>query len=81
MHQLCLDVMGKFIMVWMRGNHAVKMSVAHVETVSKKLVEHKPFILSTFVRKPGSLMEIDRWKATEFRQFLLYTGKISFSRQ
>ena len=53
MHQLCLRVIRKLIMVWMRGNHAVKMSVAYVEAVSKKLVELKPFIPSTFVENLG----------------------------
>jgi hypothetical protein len=77
MHQLCLGVMRKLLLVWIRGNRGVKMSAGEVEAVSKKLVELKPFVPRIFARKPRSLLEVDRWKATEFRQFLLYTGKIA----
>ena len=77
MHQLCLGVMRKLLLVWMRGNRAVKMSAGQVEAISRKLLELKPFVPCTFARKPRSLMDVDRWKATEFRQFLLYTGKIA----
>lgn len=76
MHQLCLGVMKKLILAWIRGKREVRISAGHVNEISSKLVGLKSYVPNIFARKPRSLAEIDRWKATEFRQFLLYTGKI-----
>ena len=44
--------------------------------ISDELVSLHGKLPSDFVRQPRSLMELDRWKATELRQFLLYTGPV-----
>jgi len=36
----------------------------------------KKYVCSEFVRIPTTVEELDRWKATEFRIFLLYLGPI-----
>ena len=53
-----------------------RLSTRSIQSISDHLVRLKDNIPTEFARKPRSLFEIDRWKATEFRQFLLYTGPI-----
>jgi hypothetical protein len=78
MHQVCLGVTKKLILMWMRGKRRnTKLSAGQVEQISLNMLSLKRFIPQEFARKPRSLSEVDRWKATEFRQFLLYTGQFA----
>ena len=76
MHQLCLGIMKKLLLAWKRGNKEVRLCARQLDEISSGLVNLRSSIPKCFARKPRSLIEVDRWKATEFRQFLLYTGKV-----
>jgi len=81
MHQCCLGVMRKLIMTWMgRGrqcrNLGIRLSAGQIDQISGRLQKLKQHIPAVFARQPRGLYEVDRWKATEFRLFMLYVGKI-----
>lgn len=76
MHLICLGVMKKLLMMWTFGKPHIKLKSEVISKITRKLlslVECTPY---EFVRKPRSLDEIKRWKATEFRFFLLYAGPV-----
>ncbi|KYM94043.1 hypothetical protein ALC62_15348, partial [Cyphomyrmex costatus] len=74
MHLVCLGVTKRLLQLWLRGNKNIRLSAEDIKSVSYHLIAIRSCIPSEFSRKPRSLDELDRWKATEFRQFLLYTG-------
>ncbi|XP_058978797.1 uncharacterized protein LOC131802467 [Musca domestica] len=78
MHLLDLGIMRKFILRILEGKTIVKVSKRDKICMSKKLESLKTFVPQEFVRKPRSFDDIAHWKATEFRQFLLYTGIFVF---
>lgn len=80
MHLVLLGCMRKLLLYWIRkGDHNVRLGYTHqVSHISEKLLSLAKHMPKEFSRKPRSLKDIDRFKATEFRQILLYTGPIVF---
>lgn len=76
MHCVCLGVMKKLLMSWIKGNLNVRLNSRLVTIISDWLISMKISIPDDFNRKPRSLSELPRWKATEFRTFLLYLGPV-----
>ncbi|KYQ48594.1 hypothetical protein ALC60_12356 [Trachymyrmex zeteki] len=76
MHLICLGVVKKLILLWVEGPRAVKLSQQLLNHVSGALLNLQNTVPNNFVRRPRSLKEIKMWKATELRQFLLYTGPV-----
>jgi len=80
MHLVCLGVMKKLILLWLgsikKAHLSVRLETIKVLTISNNLLLLKPFITSDFSRLPRGLNEVPRWKATEYRLFLLYSGPI-----
>lgn len=82
MHLVYLGVTRKLIWLWMKGPVAIKCRIGgnNVRAISEKLLLFHEYIPREFQRKCRSLAEIDRWKATEFRQFILYSGVIALKK-
>lgn len=76
MHLTCLGVMRKLILLWMKGPLSVRLPSSKIKLISSNLRSIKNNIPVEFSRKPRDLEEICRWKATELRQFLIYSGPL-----
>ncbi|CAM4725392.1 unnamed protein product [Leuciscus chuanchicus] len=78
MHLVCLGVVRRLTDLWCGavGPLRTRLSSIQVLGISERLVALKEFIPAEFARKPRALSERLRWKATEFRQLLLYTGPV-----
>lgn len=75
MHIVCLGVTRTLLNSWIKKKGEQYSLVSwKIEMLSNSLVNLNTCIPCEFNRKPRALTELDRFKATEFRQFLLYTG-------
>ncbi len=76
MHLLYLGVMKKLLLLWLKGPLFARLSRFQFETVSKRLESYSKWYPREFARKSWSLKFLARWKATEYRQFLHYSGAV-----
>ena len=77
MHLVCLGVVRTLMYLWNFGPVPIKLPSFVINNISEELSSVKCCIPLEFNRQPRSLNEIKRWKATEFSQFLLYTGPVT----
>lgn len=77
MHLVCLGVVKKMLQIFVSGRvKPVKLTGNMINEISDNLDRIAKWIPSEFVRKTRTLYDIDRWKDTKFRIFLLYVGPI-----
>ena len=71
MHLVYLGVVRKLLMYWKKN-----LSSTVVDELSNSLQHIAPYIPSLFQRRCRSFDELEKWKATEYRLFLLYLGPV-----
>ncbi|OXA45634.1 hypothetical protein Fcan01_19483 [Folsomia candida] len=77
MHLVCLGITRKLLFLWTKGKKCpCRLRFHQVDQLTINLCNIKKSIPKEFARKPRPLKELDHWKATEYRQFLLYSGPI-----
>ncbi|XP_031338854.1 uncharacterized protein LOC116172972 [Photinus pyralis] len=76
MHNVCLGIMRKLLNIWISGALHVRLGNQIVKKISDDILLLSDYIPLEFNRKGRSLQDLQRWKATEFRTFLLYVSPI-----
>lgn len=74
MHLIDLGVCKKMILCILNCTTFTKFSTGQKKEISDRLASFSAYIPKEFARKQRNFDEILRWKATEFRLFILHTG-------
>lgn len=77
-HLVCLGVIKKLLSAWIHKKYSrlSKLSGKNILLICARLNIVREYCPSEFARRPKSLDSYSKYKATELRQFLLYTSPI-----
>lgn len=78
LHLFDLGVTKKYLKLLLLNHcHGFHLTVAERGKLETKLLSFTSLVPREFARKPRTLKEFARWKATEFRQFVLYLSVVA----
>jgi len=76
MHLACLGVTRKLLYTWTKLKVPQRLQLKQIDVISQRMISVSRYICFEFSRKSRSVKEMDHFKATEFRLFLLYIGPV-----
>lgn len=76
MHCVCLGIMRKLLFYWRDGSRIFRITGDSLTRLENRIKVIQKIWPDDFNRKPRFLNDLERWKATELRQFLLYIGPV-----
>ena len=78
MHCVCLGVTKRLLGLWLSSpiQRNLRIGSNAARLINEGIRSSHPSLCSDFQRRCRTFDDVDRWKATEFRQFLLYLGPV-----
>lgn len=76
MHLVCLGIMKKLLNYWLHSKLTIKLIRSTQMLLSKRLISLQSQIPEDFQRTTRSLVDIDKFKAVEFKFLLSYAGPV-----
>lgn len=79
MQLVCLGIMKTLILFWTgkKRINQLKLNDHDINSISKTMKIFRKYISEEFCRLSRAIEDVEHWKTTEFRQFLLYTGPVA----
>lgn len=81
MHLCCLGVVRKLLRLLVFGPRGIWIGPTERAEISALLEACREYIPKEFARRPRGLKDLEHWKATEFRVFVLYLGPVVLARR